>query len=136
MGHLYNTAYWADKGILERPLWIQFILGIHGAIQPSVRNLLFMKETADSLFGDNYLWSVLAAGRHEFNLGTVGAVMGGSVRVGLEDNIYLSKGELARGNAEMVAKIKRIVHELSIETASPQETRQLLGLKGRERTRF
>ena len=136
VGHIYNTAYWADKGILKPPFWIQLILGIHGAILPSVRNLVFMKETADSLFGKDYIWSVLAAGRHEFSLGTVGAVMGGSVRVGLEDNLYLSKGELARSNADMVAKIKRIVEELSIETASPEEARQVLGLKGKDQTSF
>ncbi len=136
VGHIYNTAYWADKGVLQPPLWIQFILGIHGAIQPSVRNLLFMKETADSLFGNDYLWSVLAAGRHEFGLGTVGAVLGGSVRVGLEDNLYLRKGELARSNAEMVAKIKRLVDELGIQTAGPREARRLLQLKGKDQTRF
>jgi len=136
VGHIYNTAYWANKGILKPPFWIQLILGIHGAIQPSVRNLIFMKETADSLFGEDYIWSVLAAGRYEFSLGTVGAVMGGSVRVGLEDNLYLSKGELARSNADMVAKIKRIVEELSIETASPEEARQVLGLKGKDQTSF
>jgi len=136
VGHIYNTAYWADKGVLERPLWIQFILGIHGAIQPSVRNLLFMKETADSLFGDDYVWSVLAAGRHEFRLGVVGAVLGGSVRVGMEDNLYLRKGQLADSNAALVAKIKRLLEELDIATTSPAEMRQILGLKGKEQTAF
>jgi uncharacterized protein (DUF849 family) len=106
VGHLYNVAHWADKGLLKPPFWIQLILGITGAIQPSVNNLVFMKETADKLFGDDYVFSVLAAGRHEYTLGTVGAIMGGSVRVGLEDNLYLAKGELAQNNADMVAKIR------------------------------
>jgi uncharacterized protein (DUF849 family) len=136
IGHLYNTAYWADKGILKPPFWIQLILGITGAIQPSVDNLLFMKNTADKLFGDDYIWSVLAAGRNEFPLGTLGAIMGGNVRVGLEDNIYLNKGELAQTNADMVSKMKRILEELNIETATPAEARQLLGLKGSAMTDF
>lgn len=136
IGHLYNTAYWADKGLLRPPFWIQFILGITGAIQPSVENLVFMKNTADKLFGNDYVWSVLAAGRHEFSLGSVGAIMGGSVRVGLEDNIYLSKGRLASGNGEMVAKMKRILNEFSIESASSDEARVILGLKGNALTEF
>lgn len=136
IGHLYNTAYWADKGLLRPPFWIQFILGITGAIQPSVENLVFMKNTADRLFGNDYVWSVLAAGRHEFSLGSVGAIMGGSVRVGLEDNIYLSKGRLASGNGEMVAKMKRILNEFSIESASSDEARVILGLKGNALTEF
>jgi len=136
VGHIYNTAYWLNKGVLQTPLWIQFILGVHGAIQPSVRNLVFMKETADSLFGDAYVWSVLAAGRHEFSLGTVGAVMGGSVRVGMEDNLYIRRGELARSNSDMVAKMKHLLDELSIETASMAEARQILGLKGKGQTMF
>ncbi len=136
IGHLYNTAYWADKGLLKPPFWIQLILGITGAIQPSVDNLLFMKNTADKLFGDDYIWSVLAAGRHEFTLGTVGAVMGGSVRVGLEDNLYLRKGELARSNGDMVSKMRGILDELNIETTTADEARQLLGLKGSALTEF
>ena len=136
VGHLYNTAYWADKGVLKPPFWIQLILGITGAMQPSVEELVHMKGTADKLFGDDYIFSVLAAGRHEFSLGTVGAIMGGSVRVGMEDNLYLGKGELAKSNADMVAKIKRILTELGIETASPDEARQILGLKGKANTGF
>lgn len=136
VGHLYNTAYWADQGIIKPPFWIQLILGITGAIQPSVENLVFMKNTADKLFGKDYVWSVLATGRHEFPLGTVGAVMGGSVRVGLEDNLYLQKGKLARSNAAMVSKMKRILQEFSIESASAEEARRRLGLKGRTMTGF
>ena len=136
VGHLYNTAHWADLGVIQPPFWIQLILGIHGAIQPSVENLVFMKNTADKLFGDDYIFSVLAVGRHELNLGTVGVVMGGCVRVGLEDNLYVRKGELAKSNADLVAKMRRIITELSFDIADPDEARQMLGLKGKNQTYF
>jgi uncharacterized protein (DUF849 family) len=136
VGHLYNTAHWADLGVIQPPFWIQLILGIHGAIQPSVENLIFMKNTADKLFGDDYIFSVLAVGRHELNLGTVGVVMGGCVRVGLEDNLYVSKGELAKSNADLVAKMRRIITELSFDIADPAEARKMLGLKGKDQTSF
>jgi uncharacterized protein (DUF849 family) len=136
VGHLYNTAHWADRGVIEPPFWLQLILGILGGIQPSVGNLLFMKETADRLFGDDYIWSVLAAGRHEYNLATVGAVMGGNVRIGMEDNLYVGKGQLAKSNAEMVAKMSRILKELDLQPASAQEAREILKLKGNQDTAF
>lgn len=136
LGHLYNTAYWVDKGLLKPPLWIQLILGITGAIQPSIENLVFMKNTADKLFGADYVWSVLAAGRYEFTLGSVGAMMGGCVRVGLEDNLYLNKGELAQGNGDMVTKMKRILNEFSIDCATAEEARKILELKGSSMTDF
>jgi uncharacterized protein (DUF849 family) len=136
IGHLYNTAYFVDKGLVETPFWFQFIMGILGGIQPSVEHLLHFKETADKLFGQDYAWSVLAAGKHELALGTVGAVLGGAVRVGLEDNIYLAKGELAKSNADLVTKIRRILGDLGIEIASPAEARQFLKLKGKDHTRF
>jgi uncharacterized protein (DUF849 family) len=135
-GHLYNTAYWADKGVIRPPFWIQLILGIRGALQPSVENLVFMKQTADRLFGDDYIFSVLAAGRHELSLGTVGVVMGGNVRVGLEDNLYVAKDELAKSNADLVAKIRGIITGLSFDVATPDEARQTLGLKGKHDTNF
>ena len=120
VGHLYNTAYWVDKGAIDSPIWIQLIMGIMGAIQPSVENLLFMKNTADKLFGKDCVWSVLPTGRHEFNLCTVGAVMGGNVRVGMEDNLYLGKGVLAKSNAEMVTKMARILEGARLRTRNPQ----------------
>lgn len=135
-GHLYNTAYWADKGVIDPPFWLQLIFGIMGAIQPSVENLVFMKNTADKLFGKDYIWSALPSGRHEFNLCTVAAVMGGNVRVGMEDNLYLGKGKLARSNAEMVEKMARLLRELDFEPASPKEARGRLKLKGKEQTSF
>ncbi|HDZ25058.1 MAG TPA: 3-keto-5-aminohexanoate cleavage protein [Candidatus Aminicenantes bacterium] len=136
VGHIYSTAYWVDKGVIEPPFWLQFIFGLLGGIGSSVDNLVLMKNTADKLFGKDYVFSVLAAGRNEFSLGTVGTIMGGSVRVGLEDNLYLGKGELAKNNAEMVCKMVRILNELSIEHASPQEARKILKLKGKENTSF
>ena len=136
VGHLYNTAYWVDQGVIKPPFWIQLILGIHGAIQPSVENLVFMKNTADKLFGDDYVFSVLAAGRHEINLGTVGVILGGSVRVGLEDNLYLARGELAKSNADLVAKIRRIVAELGFDIAGPDQARQILKLKGKNHANY
>jgi uncharacterized protein (DUF849 family) len=136
VGHLYNTAYWADKGVIDSPFWLQLILGIMGAIQPSVENLVFMKNTADKLFGKDYLWSVLPTGRHEFNLCTVGAIMGGNVRIGMEDNLYLSKWRLAKSNSEMVEKMVHILKELDLEPTSPQETRAMLKLKGKEKTSY
>ena len=136
VGHIYSTAHWADKGVIEPPFWLQFIFGLLGGIGSSVDNLVLMKNTADKLFGDDYIFSVLAAGRNEFSLGTIGAIMGGSVRVGLEDNLYLGKGELAKSNADMVSKMVRILRELSIEHATPQEARKLLNLKGKQNTNF
>ena len=136
VGHIYSTAHWVDKGVIEPPFWLQFIFGLLGGIGSSVDNLVLMKNTADKLFGDDYIFSVLAAGRNEFSLGTIGAIMGGSVRVGLEDNLYLGKGELAKSNADMVHKMVRILRELSIEHASPQEARKMLNLKGKQNTNF
>jgi len=134
VGHLYNLAYFLDRGIVEPPLFVQTIFGILGGIGPDPENLMHMKATADRLFGDDYYWSILGAGRHQTNLVTMGAILGGSVRVGLEDSIYLAKGQLAETNAEQVAKIARILRELSLEIATPDEARQMLGLKGADRT--
>jgi uncharacterized protein (DUF849 family) len=136
VAHLYNTAYWADKGVLKPPFWLQLIFGIMGGIQPSVENLAFMKTTADKLFGNDYIWSTLAAGRYEYNLCTAGVIMGGHARVGLEDNLYVGKGRLAKDNAEMVEKMVRIIKELDHEPTTPQETRAILKLKGPDQTNF
>ena len=119
---------------MKPPLFVQTIFGILGGIGPEPENLMHMKTTADRLFGDDYYWSVLGAGRHQTSLVTMAAIMGGSVRVGLEDSIYLAKGELARSNADQVAKICRILGELSLEVASADEAREMLGLKGAAHT--
>ena len=136
VGHLYNLAYCLERGIVEPPLFVQTIFGILGGIGPETRNLQFMKETADRLFGDKYVWSVLAAGRHQMPFVTMAAIMGGNVRVGLEDSLYLAKGQLAKSNAEQVRKIRRILEELSLEIATPAEARAILHLKGGDRVGF
>ena len=134
VGHLYNLAFLLEKGIVEPPLFVQTVFGILGGIGTHPEDLLHMKRTADRLFGDEYVWSVLAAGRHQTPLVTQGATHGGNVRVGLEDSIYLARGVLAESNAQQVEKISRILGELSLETATPDEARQKLGLKGPDRT--
>jgi uncharacterized protein (DUF849 family) len=134
VGHLYNLAYFLQRGLIEPPLFVQTIFGILGGIGPEAENLMHMKATADRLFGEQYYWSILGAGRHQTNLVTMGAILGGSVRVGLEDSIYLAKGQLAQANADQVAKIARILRELSLEIATPDEARQMLALKGADRT--
>lgn len=136
VGHLYNLAYCLERGIVEPPLFVQTIFGILGGIGAEERNLLFMKETADRLFGDAYVWSVLAAGRHQMAFTTMAGILGGNVRVGLEDSLYLGKGQLAKSNAEQVAKIRRILEELSREIATPAEAREILKLKGGDRVGF
>ncbi len=136
VGHLYNLAYCLERGIVEPPLFVQTIFGILGGIGAEPRNLLFMKETADRLFGDAYVWSVLAAGRHQMAFTTMAGILGGNVRVGLEDSLYIGRGKFARSNAEQVSKIRRILEELSLEIASPAEARERLKLKGADRVGF
>jgi uncharacterized protein (DUF849 family) len=130
VGHLYNLAHMLDRGLVKPPLFVQTIFGILGGIGVDPEDLMHMKRTADRLFGDQYIWSILGAGRHQMNLLTMGAIMGGNVRTGLEDNIYLGKGELAQTNADLVAKIVRILRDLSLDIASPDEAREMLHLKG------
>ncbi|MCB1390135.1 MAG: 3-keto-5-aminohexanoate cleavage protein, partial [Rhodobacteraceae bacterium] len=136
VGHLYNLAHFADMGLIKPPFFVQCILGITGAIGAAPENLIFMKNTADRLFGKDYLFSVLGAGRHQFPMITMGAIMGGNVRVGLEDNLYLNKGELAPSNAAQVSKIRRILAELGLEVATPDEARAILGTKGAAQVSF
>jgi len=136
VGHLYNLAHFVDRGLVKPPFFVQTIFGILGGIGAEQRNLVFMRETADRLFGTDYEWSVLAAGRHQIPFTTMAAVMGGNVRVGLEDSLYLSKGRLARNSAEQVAKIRRILEELSLEVATPAEARAMLALKGADQVAF
>lgn len=136
IGHLYNLAHFVDRGMVKPPFFIQSIFGILGGIGADLDNLLFARRTADRLFGDDYVWSVLAAGRHQMTFCTNAAMLGGSVRVGLEDSLYLSKGKLANTNAEQVAKIRRIVEELSLDIATPDEARKMLALKGGDNVGF
>jgi uncharacterized protein (DUF849 family) len=136
IGHLYNLAHCLDKKIVEPPLFVQSIFGILGGIGAEPRNLMFMRETADRLFGKDYVWSVLAAGRHQMGFCTMSGLLGGNVRVGLEDSLYIAKGRLAKSNAEQVTKIRRILEDLSLEIATPAEAREMLKLKGGDRVGF
>ncbi|ARP80652.1 3-keto-5-aminohexanoate cleavage protein [Bordetella genomosp. 8] len=137
MGHLYNLAHFVDEGLVRGPLFIQAIFGILGGLGPDPENVATMRTTADRLFGrDGYRFSVLGAGRHQMPLVTMGAILGGNVRVGLEDSLYLSKGQLATSCAEQVLKIRGILEALSLEIASPDEARAMLGLKGSHAVAF
>lgn len=136
IGHLYNLAHMLDRKVVEPPLFVQSIFGILGGLGAEPRNLLFMRETADRLFGKDYVWSVLAAGRHQMPFTTMAGILGGNVRVGLEDSLWIGKGVQAKSNAEQVAKIKRILEDLSLEIATPAEARQILALKGGDRVKF
>ena len=136
VGHLYNLAHFLDRGLVKPPFFVQMIFGILGGIGADLRNLTFMKETADRLFGKDYQWSVLAAGRHQMPFATAAVMMGGNVRVGLEDSLFIGRGQLARSNAEQVAKIRRIIEELGYEIATPAEARETLALKGADKTGF
>ena len=137
VGHLYTLAHFVDEGLVKGPLFIQSIFGILGGLGADPENLVTMRSTADRLFGrDGYRFSVLGAGRHQMPLLTMAAVMGGNVRVGLEDSLYLGKGQLAPSCAAQVRKIRRILEELSLEIASPADARAMLGLKGAHAVAF
>jgi uncharacterized protein (DUF849 family) len=136
VGHLYNLRFCMDIGLFKAPIFIQFVFGILGGIGPEVDNLVFMKRTADRLFGDDYRWSVLGAGGAQMGLASTGCQMGGNVRVGLEDSLFIDRGKLAPNNAAQVAKIRRIIEDLGCEVASPDEAREILGLKGADRVSF
>ena len=137
VGHLYNLAHFVDRGLVKPPFFVQMIFGILGAIGPDLENLMFMKSSADRLFGkDSFQWSVLAAGRHQMSFNTQAALMGGNVRVGLEDSLFIERGVLATSNAQQVAKIVRILAEMGHEPATPTEAREMLGLKGGDRVEF
>lgn len=135
VGHLYNLAHFLDRKLIRPPFFVQMVFGILGGIGPDLENLAFMKQTADRLFGrDAFRWSVLAAGRHQMPFITQAALMGGNVRVGLEDSLFIEAGKLAVSNAEQVAKAVRILAEMGHQPATPAEAREMLGLKGGDRT--
>ncbi|CAN5300177.1 3-keto-5-aminohexanoate cleavage protein [soil metagenome] len=137
LGHLYNLAFFIDEGLIEPPFLVQSIFGVLGGMGPDPENLTLIRTTADRLFGrDNYHWSVLGAGRHQMPLVTMGAIMGANVRVGLEDSLFIEKGKLATSSGEQVRKIRRILGELSLEIATPDEARARLRLKGADQTAF
>jgi len=136
VGHLYTLAHFADRGLLKPPFLIQCIFGILGGIGADPDNLSHMKNIADRLFGEDYYLSVLAAGRHQMRFVTQSALLGGSVRVGLEDSLYLAKGRFAADNSEQVAKVRHILEELSLEIATPDEARRMLDTKGADKVAF
>jgi uncharacterized protein (DUF849 family) len=136
IGHLYTAAHFLDRGLVKPPLFIQSVFGIRGGIGPHPEDVLHMKRTADRLFGDQYQWSVLGGGRNQMYIATQSVVMGGNVRVGLEDSLWIGKGQLAKSNAEQVSKIRRIIEELGLEIATPGDAREILKLKGAKNVNF
>jgi uncharacterized protein (DUF849 family) len=136
VGHLYNLAHFLDRKLIKPPVFVQTIFGILGGIGPDHENVMHMRTIANKLFGDQYHWSVLAAGRHQMPLISMAAIMGANVRVGLEDSLWLGKGQLAESNAAQVTRIREILAGLSLEIATPDEARQMLDLKGGDRVAF
>ena len=136
VGHLYNLAHFVDQKLVTPPFFVQCIFGILGGIGADPENLLHMRATADRLFGSDYYLSVLGAGRHQMPFVTLSAILGGNVRVGLEDSLYAGRGKLATSNAEQVSKIRRILEELSLEIATPAEARAMLATKGGDNVAF
>jgi uncharacterized protein (DUF849 family) len=136
IGHLYTAAHFLERGLVKPPLFIQSVFGIRGGIGPHPEDVLHMRRTADRLFGDQYQWSVLGGGRNQMYIATQSAVMGGNVRVGLEDSLWLGKGQLAKTNADQVARIRRILEELGLEIATPDDARAILKLKGKDNVNF
>jgi uncharacterized protein (DUF849 family) len=136
IGHLYNAAHFVDRGLIKPPLLIQSVFGIRGGIGAHVEDLMHMKRTADRLFGDAYLWSVLGTGRNQMPLATISAAIGGNVRVGLEDSLWDGPGKLAESNAMQVQRVRTIIEALSLQVATAEESRQMLKLKGRQNVAF
>ena len=134
-GMINNVAYMIDQGYLEKPVYLQFVLGIMGGMQADLENLFFLVQTARQAIGD-FTWSTCAAGRNQMRVCTQALLMGGNVRVGLEDALYVEKGQLAKSNAEQVTKIVRIGKELGVEPATPDEARKILGLKGLDQVNY
>jgi len=130
VSHLYTLAYFLERGLVKPPLFVQTVFGLRGAMGAHPEDLMHQKRTADRLFGNDYKWSILAAGKHQMPLATMAALMGANVRVGLEDSLYIGRGELAPSNAAQVRKIRHILEELGMEIATPDEARQMLALKG------
>ena len=136
IGHLYNLAHFMDRGLVKGPLLVQSVFGILGGIGVHPEDVMHMRRTADRLFGKEYQWSVLGAGKNQLRIAAMSAAMGGHVRVGLEDSLWLGKGTLAKSNAEQVRQVRQIIEGLGHEIATPDEARQMLQLKGAENVRF
>jgi len=136
IAHLYNLAHFLDRGLVEPPLFVQSVFGILGGIGTHPEDLMHMRRTADRLFGDSYLWSILGAGRNQIPLATIGAAMGANVRVGLEDSLWLGPGRLAESNAAQVTRMRQVLDGLSLDIATPDEARAMLALKGGDAVAF
>lgn len=136
ISHLYNLAHFMDRGLVQSPPFIQSVFGILGGIGPNPEDLMHMRRTADRLFGTNYQWSILGAGRNQMPLATMGASMGSNVRVGLEDSLWLGPGRLAESNAAQVSRIRLILEALDLQIATPDDAREMLGLKGANQVAF
>lgn len=136
ISHLYNLAHFVDRGLARAPLFIQSVFGLLGGIRAHPEDLAHMKRTADSLFGDDYHWSILRAGKNQISLASIGAAQGSNVRVGLEDSPWIGLGQLAKSNADQENKIRHVPKGLSLDVASPDEARQMLGLKGSDQVDF
>ena len=134
--HLYNLAHFLGRGLVKPPLFIQTVFGILGGIGPHPEDVMHMKRTADRLFGDQYRWSVLGAGRNQMPIAAQAAAMGANVRVGLEDSLWIGPGRLAESNAQQVRKVRQILEGLGLGIATPDEARQILSLKGADRVAF
>jgi len=130
IGHLYTAAHFFDRGLIKAPFFIQSVFGLRGGIGNHIEDVMQMKRTADRLFGNDYLWSVLGAGRSQIPIATVSAAIGGNVRVGLEDSLWDGPGNLAKSNADQVKRIRTVIEALSLEVATPDEARAMLQLKG------
>jgi len=136
ISHLYNLAHFLDRGLVSGPLFVQSVFGILGGIGPHPEDLMHMRRTADRLFGDQYQWSILGAGKNQIAMASIGAAMGSHVRVGLEDSLWIGPGELAKSSAEQVRRIRTVLEALNLEIATPAEARQMLALKGGDQVAF
>ena len=136
LGHIYNLAHYRDRGLIKPPFFVQFVVGVLGGMGAEPESLFMMKATADRLLGADYTFSVAAAGRQQFRLVTLSAILGGHVRVGLEDNLYIDKGKLAESNAAQVRRVREILAPLGFQIATPELARARLGLKGHDKVAF
>jgi uncharacterized protein (DUF849 family) len=136
IGHLYTLAYFLDRGLVKPPLFVQSVFGILGGIGTHPEDVAHMKRTADRLFGSDYHWSVLGAGRNQLTIAAMAAAMGGNVRVGLEDSLWIGPGQLAKSNADQVRRARAIIENLGLQIASSDEAREILSLKGGDKVAF
>jgi len=136
VGHLYNLAHFLDRGLVQQPLFVQLVFGILGGIGTHAEDVMHMKRTADRLFGGDYRWSVLGAGRKQLSIAAMAVAMGGNVRVGLEDSLWIGPGQLATSNAAQVLRARQLIEGLGLEVATPADAREILSLKGSDKVAF